>query len=180
MQHTACPPRRTRRHRHQKGAVAIEFALLFMVFFAVFYGLVSYSLVILVKHGLTQAAADGARAAVRLDPLSFTSALNYNNAVRTLVQAQTLQSLQALPQPIQDKLALHREVDITIAPSTRLVVTGGAALSIKITTITVKVTYKDYAQFPLLPAFKWADDAGSALPPLPTDLSGTASFQLQL
>jgi hypothetical protein len=30
--------------RKQKGAVAIEFALVFIIFFAVFYGLVSYSL----------------------------------------------------------------------------------------------------------------------------------------
>ncbi|UCV15568.1 TadE/TadG family type IV pilus assembly protein [Quatrionicoccus australiensis] len=49
----------------QRGAVAIEFALVFVLFFMVMYGIVAYGMVFAVQHSLTQAASEGARAAVR-------------------------------------------------------------------------------------------------------------------
>lgn len=49
----------------QRGAVAIEFALVFVLFFMVMYGIVAYGMVFAVHHTLTQAASEGARAAVR-------------------------------------------------------------------------------------------------------------------
>ncbi|MGC6372353.1 TadE/TadG family type IV pilus assembly protein [Pseudomonas sp. K2I15] len=54
--------------RKQKGAAALEFAMVFMIFFAVFYGLVSYSLPLLLMQSFTQAAAEGVRRSVALDP----------------------------------------------------------------------------------------------------------------
>ncbi|MDY7530688.1 pilus assembly protein [Pseudomonas sp. Bout1] len=52
----------------QKGAAALEFALVFMIFFGVFYGLVSYSLPLLLMQSFTQAATEGVRRSVALDP----------------------------------------------------------------------------------------------------------------
>ena len=54
--------------RKQKGAAAIEFALVFVVFFAVFYGMLSYSLPLLLMQSFHQAAAEGVRRSVSLDP----------------------------------------------------------------------------------------------------------------
>lgn len=54
--------------RKQGGAVAIEFAMLFMVFFAVVYAIIAYSVPFLLTLSLKQASADAARAAVRVSP----------------------------------------------------------------------------------------------------------------
>jgi len=50
----------------QRGAAAIEFALVFIVFFAIFYGTVSYSLPMLMLQSFNNAVAEGARQAVRV------------------------------------------------------------------------------------------------------------------
>jgi Flp pilus assembly protein TadG len=52
----------------QKGAVAIEFAMVFIIFFAVFYGLVSYSVPLLMVQSFHQATAEAVRRSVALDP----------------------------------------------------------------------------------------------------------------
>lgn len=58
--------RRIWRHvDREKGTAAIEFALVFVLFFMVMYGLVAFGMVFAVKHTITQAANEGARAAVK-------------------------------------------------------------------------------------------------------------------
>lgn len=54
---------RTRRQR-QRGNAAIEFALVFPIFFLILYAIVTYSMVFLVQQSLTAAAGEGARAAL--------------------------------------------------------------------------------------------------------------------
>lgn len=51
--------------RRQRGAAAIEFALVFVIFFMVLYGAVAYGVVFAIRHSLTLAASEGARAAVQ-------------------------------------------------------------------------------------------------------------------
>lgn len=51
--------------KKQKGAAAIEFAILFPVFFLIFYAIITYGLIFAAQQTLTLAAAEGARAAVR-------------------------------------------------------------------------------------------------------------------
>lgn len=51
--------------RKQKGAVAIEFAIIFPIFFVIFYAVVTYGLIFAAQQTLTLAAAEAARAAVR-------------------------------------------------------------------------------------------------------------------
>ncbi|WP_179403641.1 TadE/TadG family type IV pilus assembly protein [Burkholderia guangdongensis] len=50
--------------RCQRGATAVEFALVFPLFFVIFYAIVSYGLIFAIQQSLTLAAAEGARAAL--------------------------------------------------------------------------------------------------------------------
>ncbi|QKV62161.1 pilus assembly protein [Pseudomonas sp. 43A] len=79
--------------RKQKGAVAIEFALVFIVFFAVFYGLVSYSLPLLLMQSFNESTAVAVRRSVALDPASA----NYSSAVTAAARAELSRQLAWLP-----------------------------------------------------------------------------------
>lgn len=56
---------RTLRRRKLRGVASIEFALVLPVFILILYGLVIYAIVFAAHHTLVQAAAEGARAALR-------------------------------------------------------------------------------------------------------------------
>lgn len=58
------PAHAGRGKRVQRGIAAVEFALAFPLFFAVFYAIVMFSMIFLVQQSLTTAAAEGARAAL--------------------------------------------------------------------------------------------------------------------
>ncbi|MCW3479239.1 pilus assembly protein [Neisseriaceae bacterium JH1-16] len=77
--------------RHaQRGTSAIEFALIFPVLFAIFYGIVSYGLILAAQQSLTLAAEEGARAALRYQPaVSQGAALT----ARAAAACQTAQSI---------------------------------------------------------------------------------------
>lgn len=49
----------------QRGIAAIEFALIFPIFFVVLYGIITYVLIFLAQQSLALAAEEGARAALR-------------------------------------------------------------------------------------------------------------------
>ena len=51
--------------KRERGAAAIEFAILFPIFFIIFYAIVTYGLIFAAQQSMTLAAAEGARAAVR-------------------------------------------------------------------------------------------------------------------
>lgn len=67
--------KRGRWGRAQVGATAVEFALVFPVFFLLFYGLLTYGLIFFMRLGLQHAAEDGARAALRYPAQSCAQAL---------------------------------------------------------------------------------------------------------
>lgn len=52
----------------QRGAVAIEFAALFVLFFVTFYAIIAYSLPLLLTLTFKEISADAARAAIKVDP----------------------------------------------------------------------------------------------------------------
>lgn len=60
------------RSRRERGTAAVEFALVFPLFFVVLYGIVTFSLIFVAQQNLTLAAEEGARAA-----------LNYQSATST-------------------------------------------------------------------------------------------------
>ncbi|CAA2108414.1 TadE/TadG family type IV pilus assembly protein [Variovorax paradoxus] len=61
------PPTRATARR-QRGAYAIEFALVFLIFFGVLYGIICYGLLFAFRMGMQNAAEEGARAALRYQP----------------------------------------------------------------------------------------------------------------
>ncbi len=79
--------------RRQKGAAAIEFAAVFVIFFAVFYGLVSYSLPLLMMQSFNAAATEAVRRAVAIDPASA----NYSTTVQTLAASTVTNQLNWMP-----------------------------------------------------------------------------------
>ncbi len=54
--------------KEQRGAAAIEFATLFMVFFSTVYAVIAYSIPFLLTLSFKQVSADAAREAVRVNP----------------------------------------------------------------------------------------------------------------
>ncbi|GAA3540782.1 TadE/TadG family type IV pilus assembly protein [Zobellella aerophila] len=60
-------PKYTSKHQ-QCGAVAIEFAALFLAFFMVLYGIVAYSIPLLLELSFRQLSADAGRVIYRVDP----------------------------------------------------------------------------------------------------------------
>lgn len=72
--------------RRQKGAAAIEFVAVFMVFFAVFYGLVSYALPMLMVQSFNQAASEAVRRCVALEPGSAEG--SYRALARQVIDQQ--------------------------------------------------------------------------------------------
>lgn len=138
--------------RKQKGAAAIEFALVFMIFFAVFYGLVSYSLPLLLLQSFNQATAEGVRRSVALDPTTP----GYAAAVQARAVAGAQAQLQWLPPAFKFVPAY-----ITTSFTANL--------------LTVQINYpssnlKNVLPFLVLPGF-------GTVPNLPTTLTAQASLQ---
>ncbi|MDK2352273.1 MULTISPECIES: TadE/TadG family type IV pilus assembly protein [Pseudomonas aeruginosa group] len=77
----------------QKGAVAIEFTVVFLLFFALIYGLISYSIPLLMLQSFNDAAAVGARAAVAVDP----SEPGYEALAETRARDELLARLAWMP-----------------------------------------------------------------------------------
>src|SRR5256885_204676 len=98
-------PRAHRPHRsaslRQRGVYALEWAIIFPVFFALLYACISYGLAFLVRESMQAAAEDAARATLRYQ----TSRSARLDAARSLVQ----QRLDWLPADLQIGRASGRE-----------------------------------------------------------------------
>jgi len=68
------------RKLQQKGSAAIEFALVFPVFFVIFYGIITYGMIMIAQQSVTLAAAEGARAALRHVPDESARTINAEDA----------------------------------------------------------------------------------------------------
>lgn len=110
--------------RRQKGAAAIEFVAVFIVFFAVFYGLVSHALPMLMLQSFNQASSEAVRRCVALDPSSASYASDVQNLAREVVRQQLSWMPGALDfQPISDTQVTLNGKLLTVAidyPSSKL------------------------------------------------------------
>ena len=145
----------------QIGAAAIEFALLFLLFFVLFYALVSYAFVFMLQNAFVHAAEEGARAAISVDPLAYTSNSNYiNNGVAPEVRSTVGAALDWLP----DKAKSH--------------VLGANNANVQVNVVdhvlTVKITYANYRSDPLLPVLNFPGIG----PIIPQSLQGRAILKL--
>ncbi|HDS1735843.1 MULTISPECIES: TadE/TadG family type IV pilus assembly protein [Pseudomonas] len=90
----------------QKGAAAIEFVAVFMVFFAIFYGLVSYALPMLMLQSFNQASSEAVRRCVALDPTSAS----YDADMQALARQVIDQQLNWMPAALGFSAARHVRV----------------------------------------------------------------------
>ena len=139
--------------RAQRGATAIEFALVFPLFFMILYAIITFSLILVAQQNLTLAASEGARAALNWQSSkSLDDALvNRGNAAcdaaklmtATLVQAQTTCESSSAP--------------------------CGTDNSMRCVNVQLSYAYADYPLVPILPLLGFA---------VPTTLSSSATVQL--
>jgi len=54
--------------KNEKGAITIEFAILFSVFFVILYAIIAYSIPFMLTLSLRHTAAEAAHAAIKVDP----------------------------------------------------------------------------------------------------------------
>ncbi|MFD2643689.1 TadE/TadG family type IV pilus assembly protein [Pseudomonas japonica] len=131
--------------RRQKGAVAIEFAVVFVMFFAVFYGLLSYGLPMLMVQSFNQASSEAVRRCVALDPNSAT----WNADVKNLARQTLEQQLAWLP----GSLAFQFSSDATVNLSSGNLLTVSIHYSkSKLTSTLPVLVLPGLGEVPKLPA----------------------------
>lgn len=79
----------------QRGAVAIEFAAVFILFFAILYGMLAYCIPLLMLQSFNDAAAAGARVAVSVN--SSLTAAQYQAALQSTVTQAVTDRLSWMP-----------------------------------------------------------------------------------
>lgn len=144
--------------KSQKGAVAIEFALVFVIFFAVFYGLISYSLPFVMMQSFNQATAEAVRRSVAIDPTTP----GYATAVVNAANAALTQQLSWVPSSL----------NLVIGTDTSAVFDSTKGLN---GTLTVSVNYPVSKLNQVLP-FLVLPGVGT-VPSLPTNLTAQSSLQ---
>ncbi|MFP3516083.1 TadE/TadG family type IV pilus assembly protein [Pseudomonas sp. SIMBA_077] len=139
----------------QKGAVAIEFALVFVVFFAVLYGVISYSLPLLLVQSFNHSTAEAVRRSVAVDPTSLSDAA-YKKAVEDVATGVLNEKLSWVPSGIEGSIQKVAAYD----PATKQ--------------LTVTVTLPADELSTLMPVLKLP---GITVPSLPETLTAQSSLQ---
>ena len=144
---------KTRLPKKQKGAAAIEFALVFVIFFAVLYGVLSYSLPLLLVQSFNNATAEAVRRSMAVDP----TASNYGTVVETLAKSVLSEKLNWVPTAVKSSLV----PDAKYNTATKV--------------LTASVSLPATALSAIMPVLK----LGSiTVPNLPTDLKAESSVQI--
>jgi Flp pilus assembly protein TadG len=164
-----------RRALAQRGAAGIEFALLFTIFFGVFYALLSYAFVMLLHQGLVQAAAEGARAAVQVDRTAFKNLGDYQTAGNVMARDATIRALSWLPASIRGRIESAGGITFNWTSSNVSIVTGNGTRLVTAQTITVRVSYLNYAARPVLPLIRLP--GLGTIPNVPTNLVGASTLR---
>jgi Flp pilus assembly protein TadG len=150
-------------NKSERGAVAIEFALLFVLFFALFYALVSYAIVLLLQSAFVHAAEEGARAAIAVDRLAYTSSASYfTDGVDPRARSTVGESLDWLPTKSKNKVLGSNN--------------GAVQVSMAGNQLTVRVVYEGYTGDPLIPIITLPGIG--QVPKMPDDIVGTAVIEL--
>ena len=86
----------------QRGAAALEFALILPLLFLLIYGIVVYSYMFVVQEAITFTAQEAAEAAVKVDPAQARD--DYDAAVRNEVRTTAMRVLSFLPAAQQERV----------------------------------------------------------------------------
>lgn len=147
----------------QRGAAAIEFVMLFVLFFTLFYALVSYAIVMMLQAAFIHAAEEGARAAIAVDRLAYSSNAAYeNDGVKPQVRTTVGTALAWMPEKSKTNVlgVNNGLVQVTVVNDL----------------LTVKVVYTAYASDPVIPMLTLP--LIGQIPKIPADLAGTAVMVL--
>lgn len=150
--------------RRERGASAIEFAIVFPLFFGLIYIMVSYGLLFSLQHSITEAAKESARSAVACDPTLSTA--EHETCVTNRVRSTAAAALDWLPADLRNRIlgASNDKVQVTFKTEEA---TGKR--------VEVLVQLPDYAANPILPTLSLPFPFGpAAIPPLPERLVGRA------
>lgn len=149
----------------QRGAAAIEAALMFVIFFTLFYAIVSYSLPLLMVQAFNHAAASGARSAVAIEPNAFVDTNTYiQDGVIPRVREVVGDTLSWLPASASNTVLGNDNNNVGV-------VFDGATGFLNVT-----VSFPDYRNNPLIPTLTLPGIGD--VPRLPENLTGTASVTL--
>lgn len=101
--------------RRQRGAAAVEFALVFPILFVVTYGAIIYSYIYVLRQSLTFAAQEAAQAAVSVQP----GASGYDDLVKQTAVNTAIAAISWMPADVRTAIAVDTgDVTICRGPST--------------------------------------------------------------
>lgn len=146
--------KRTPGGRKQKGAAAIEFAAVFVIFFGVFYALVSYSLPLLMMQSFNAATSEAVRRSVALSP----AINNYSSLIVSQAQSVLSQQLDWMPATLAQDVKQYTYVTYTAG------------------VLKASIAYPKENLHQILPVLSLP--VVGEIPRLPTYLSAEASLQL--
>jgi Flp pilus assembly protein TadG len=146
----------------QRGAVAIEFALVLGLFIALLYAIISYAFVFMFIQCFTYASEDGLRAAIAVDCVGLTSTQCRDNRIAPAVRAQAVNSLSWLPAQVAAKV----------------LGTNGANVDVNCDSSSCEavISYDNYRDSPILPIITLP--VIGDVPRLPQDLVGRARLHM--
>ena len=139
----------------QKGAAAIEFALVFVIFFAVLYGVLSYSLPLLLMQSFNHATAEAVRRSVAVDPNSFKDDDAYGAKIKDVANEVIAEKLAWMPKDLRNSI---------ISPYAEY---KGGVLTVTLSLPSAKLSA-------IMPELKLP---GITVPNLPTNLEAASSIK---
>lgn len=149
--------------KFQRGAAAIEFSLVFLIFFTLFYAMVSYAIIFLLKTSFHHAANEGARSAISVDHQSFANDSEYlNQGLIPRVRETVGNTLQWLPSKARDQVLGTNNSNVVVTYVNNM--------------LTVRVLYPNYVGNPLIPLL--TIPGIGAIYSSPADLQGSAVMRL--
>ena len=163
--------------KKQQGAAAIEFSILFPIFFLIFYAIITYGLIFAAQQTLTLAAAEGARAAVRY-PAQLSPSTSQITARKNAACAMANSAVEWL-RKMGNGLGASSCLDNPTGNAAGIYVSSGDCIGIAASTgvscVNVRINY-NYASSPLIPKL-----LGPLLSlPTPDVLKGGAVAQVSL
>lgn len=156
---------KTALRKPQAGAAAIEAALMFVIFFTLFYAIVSYSLPLLMMQAFNHAAASGARSGVSVEPSEFVDTDSYiQNGVIPRIRTVVGNSLSWLPDSASQAVLgdNNSNVQVDFDQATGV--------------LDVIIVYPGYRDSPMVPTLSLPGIGD--IPRLPENLQGSASASL--
>lgn len=133
------PSRCRTRRRTPRGAAAVEFALIMPILLLLVFGIISYGYMLSFRQAISQAAAEGARAAA----VTQVSANRVTDATRAVNDALGTYGVSC-----GNNGTLTRDGDNVGSCNVSVATCAGEAASVKCVTVTIDYAYDDH---PLLP-----------------------------